>query len=498
MITLLLTVCLIFNACAFVAVAEEELDPENCPHNNVMSDEWLTNCSYVKVDEKKHKVIGYVVEVTYCEDCGEVLTYEETNITRSYDEEHWFEDGKCTRCYCLNTCPHAYVVPNYDYYKWTEGPTRTDNGDGTHTVRGYGSVESSEYCSVCDESWVTNVSEEGPIVYTEAHYFWEGVCEGCGAENTCFHAHVHSHDDFVADIVYEPIDEKTHKVTGTTQDWNFCPECRESWYGENYTEGVVETDAHYFVDGICKSCGYENTCTHENVGELEDIWMAVGTEYVGYDDQCHTIYAYVNHFLVCEDCGEELEYLYCDLQPEVKEAHSFENGSCNCGYVEMTGGTTIAPTAVPTMVPTAVPTTAPTTVSPTVSPTAPIIGGATQAPINTPNNLGSAAPTLPSLLPTPIPDDPYGDSVAYLPDSLKVIDAEALLGIAARTVVIPDGATAIGARAFASCPNLEYVVVPDSVRSIADDAFSGSSVTFICSTDSTAADYAQSHNIPLK
>ena len=81
----------------------------------------------------------------------------------------------------------------------------------------------SEYCSVCDESWVTNVSEEGPIVYTEAHYFWEGVCEGCGAENTCFHAHVHSHDDFVADIVYEPIDEKTHKVTGTTQDWNFCP-----------------------------------------------------------------------------------------------------------------------------------------------------------------------------------------------------------------------------------------------------------------------------------
>ena len=95
-------------------------------------------------------------------------------------------------------------------------------------------------------------------------------------------------------------------------------------------------------------------------------------------------------------------------------------------------------------------------------------------------------------------DDPYGDSVAYLPDSLDVIDAEALLGVATRTVVIPDGATTIGNRAFASCPNLKYVVVPDSVRSIATDAFSGSSVTFICSTDSAAADYAQSHGIPLK
>lgn len=187
-----------------------------------------------------------------------------------------------------------------------------------------------------------------------------------------------------------------------------------------------------------------------------------------------------------------------DTEDDVNDCAYLNQDYYESFYVEMTGGTTIAPTAAPTMIPTAVPTTAPTTMAPTVSPTAPIIGGATQAPINTPNNLGSAAPTLPTLLPTPIPDDPYGDSVAYLLDSLDVIDAEALLGIAARTVVIPDGATTIGARAFASCPNLEYVVVPDSVRSIAADAFSGSSVTFICSANSTAAGYAQSHGIPLK
>ena len=303
---------------------------------------------------------------------------------------------------------------------------------------------------------------------------------------------------FTSGASYEPINGQTHKVSGKTHIWYFCPECREGWYGEPSEDESWDIQEHSFSEGVCSRCGYENTCAHDNTGELEDIWMAVGTEYAGYDEQCHTIYAYVNHYTVCLDCGERLEYLYCDLQPELKEAHSFENGSCNCGYVEMTGGTTIAPTAVPTMVPTAVPTTAPTAMAPTVSPTAPIIGGATQAPINTPNNLGSAAPTLPSLLPTPIPDDPYGESVAYLPDSLDVIDAEALLGIAARTVVIPGGATTIGERAFASCPNLKYVVVPDSVRSIAADAFSGSSVTFICSANSTAAGYAQSHGIPLK
>lgn len=95
------------------------------------------------------------------------------------------------------------------------------------------------------------------------------------------------------------------------------------------------------------------------------------------------------------------------------------------------------------------------------------------------------------------PEDPYS-SVAYLPDSLNVIGEEALLNISARTVVIPDGATSIGARAFARCANLEYVVIPDSVTSIADNAFEGSDVTFICSAGSTAASYAQSKGIPMK
>ena len=96
-----------------------------------------------------------------------------------------------------------------------------------------------------------------------------------------------------------------------------------------------------------------------------------------------------------------------------------------------------------------------------------------------------------------VPDDPYAENVLRLPAVLREIEEEAFEGISARTVVIPDGATTIGSRAFANCGNLRYVEIPDSVTSIADDAFAGSDVTFICNTGSPAYAYAQKYSIPV-
>ena len=78
------------------------------------------------------------------------------------------------------------------------------------------------------------------------------------------------------------------------------------------------------------------------------------------------------------------------------------------------------------------------------------------------------------------PQDLSGMDALVLPDSLTEIQSEAFAGISAQVVVLPETCTFIGSRAFASCPNLEYVVVPslDAVE-IADDAFSGSYVTII-------------------
>lgn len=60
-----------------------------------------------------------------------------------------------------------------------------------------------------------------------------------------------------------------------------------------------------------------------------------------------------------------------------------------------------------------------------------------------------------------------------LPSSLKTIGAEAFCGGAFRYPLLPDGVTSIGKRAFADCPNLSYIYIPASVKSIDSTAFAG-------------------------
>ena len=63
------------------------------------------------------------------------------------------------------------------------------------------------------------------------------------------------------------------------------------------------------------------------------------------------------------------------------------------------------------------------------------------------------------------------DYDCVLPASLTAIEEEALAGCAFAAVRIPDGVKSIGTKAFAGSPNLEYVYIPESVTSIAADAF---------------------------
>ena len=60
-----------------------------------------------------------------------------------------------------------------------------------------------------------------------------------------------------------------------------------------------------------------------------------------------------------------------------------------------------------------------------------------------------------------------------LPAQLKEIEEEAFAGRPCQVVIIPDGCTTIGSRAFADCDELLYVRIPPSVTEIADDAFEG-------------------------
>ena len=100
---------------------------------------------------------------------------------------------------------------------------------------------------------------------------------------------------------------------------------------------------------------------------------------------------------------------------------------------------------------------------------------------------------------------PTGDVTLYaiwqspdfiLPDSLTTIEAEAFEGGAFTYVQLPEGVSVIRSRAFADCPNLAYIYIPEETGTIARDAFSGvSGLTILGRSGSYAEFYAQRNGI---
>lgn len=71
-------------------------------------------------------------------------------------------------------------------------------------------------------------------------------------------------------------------------------------------------------------------------------------------------------------------------------------------------------------------------------------------------------------------EEPYVQMKLTLPEGTLSIEDEAFRGVKANTVSINDGCESIGDHAFADMQNLEFIRVPSSVTSIADNAFEGS------------------------
>ena len=89
---------------------------------------------------------------------------------------------------------------------------------------------------------------------------------------------------------------------------------------------------------------------------------------------------------------------------------------------------------------------------------------------------------------------PFGKADVVLPDDLEIVDEGAFEGIDAATVFIPDGVTEIGSRAFADCPNLKHIHLPNGLT-IADDAFDGVTDLFVYGPEGGFAEsYADSHD----
>ena len=81
-----------------------------------------------------------------------------------------------------------------------------------------------------------------------------------------------------------------------------------------------------------------------------------------------------------------------------------------------------------------------------------------------------------------------------LPAELTAIDAEAFAGTTMQVVRLPQGLKSIGSRAFADCPDLWQILIPASVTSIADDAFTGVEGLIIFGQAGSAAQrFAEAH-----
>lgn len=82
-----------------------------------------------------------------------------------------------------------------------------------------------------------------------------------------------------------------------------------------------------------------------------------------------------------------------------------------------------------------------------------------------------------------------------LPDGLKDIEEEAFSGARFEAVILPQGCRAIGSLAFADNPCLRFVVIPDSVTEIAQDAFLGSDQVTLIVHSGYASRFAERQDI---
>ena len=87
----------------------------------------------------------------------------------------------------------------------------------------------------------------------------------------------------------------------------------------------------------------------------------------------------------------------------------------------------------------------------------------------------------------------------YLPENVRVLEAESFAGTGIDRVWCPNGLTEIQAFAFSDCRSLTAIRIPKSVQAISDQAFQNSgSITIYGLAGSYAESFAQTHGYPFQ
>ena len=318
LLALVLALSPVFGAVSFA-------DEEECEHENTRTDtSWNEDeMTYTPEDVRCHLVSGPGRLITYCEDCGEVLSSEEITIEDEEESHRWSDGGVCSLCDYVNDCDHEDTGV---YYELGEDVEYEPIDDINHRMTG--SITEVTECSIC---WLILDRKEIEEAVSTHEYDEDGVCWLCGHENQCQHLNMEEPYLSYNDVEYESVNDEYHHVTGTGDMGAWCPDC-EHWIITEPDVTVDEDQEHYYQNGECIFCEHKNPCKHPDLQGPYTSWHSDDVEYISVDDLHHRITGTGYTYTYCPDCGE-WNYDYDSVVIDELEEHSYEDGVCEyCGH----------------------------------------------------------------------------------------------------------------------------------------------------------------------
>ena len=411
---------------------------------------------YRAIDDERHEVFKtYQWKKVLCGECGQEFLVEGTFEVHVDTEDHNYRDEEYDNSDTCWDCGHKCQHPEMKISnEWEDCKISAD--EGAVTAEGHlitkGTYTPYGYCYICDWEYMPS-----PITVENQrlpHEFVDGVCTVCDYTPDCKHEHISDEEiDVWLDTTYEQITGNNAQHT-VIQNYKrgypceYCGKLDETKGIRPYTERD-RNDHDYDDKGVCKDCGFVNTCKHgetfvDNDYPDEDSWAVVD------DENGHAWHRFKNVVERCVFCRVIQNVLAENVDDiDYYDDHRFENGKCvECGYVK-------------------------------------------NSQVAQPDENGFSVADGDLLQ--------YSGSAASvtLPGNVTSIYDHAFAGNATVTsVTLTSSVKSIGAKTFMNCAKLTSITIPDSVTSIGKDAFAGcDNLTIKTSCNSAATKYAKENNV---
>ena len=274
-------------ACGFI---------NRCSHDGTthtgteFGDWWDTVC----IDDKTHKVDREILSTVYCDLCGEIVSQESLGRQWIVQEHEMYED-RCEHCDYRVACAHEATVkkllPDSDYL-FCESISDNAHAATCRLV----AYECCESCGVLLEGRTV-----GTTKVNEPHNIINHRCVECGY---CEHPaeQIETTRDYIpSERQYEKYNEYTHLYYwGSSLYTSVCRLCGDT-VKEWSEEGGTSVGTHNYGDGgVCRYCGYVNTCRHDNAYRASEMQHYAYVD-IG-DDEQHESVSRERTFMFCPDC----------------------------------------------------------------------------------------------------------------------------------------------------------------------------------------------------